>query len=205
MIYKFIRRKIFPRLRQSISKVTGLENIPQSGPVIFAANHIDRLDGVILFVLFKEMIRQPIVFLSKVARYNMILTHAAIPLNKFSKQEAMQKCQDHLEKGGALVIFPESLRNPDQQLLRGKTGMARLALWTGAPIVPVGIISPYYRSFIHSFILSLIGKKEVKIKVGKPLYFKKTLPENTSYSQLQEVTREVMNNIALLSGKTYRW
>ena len=205
MIYRFVNRKIFPLLRQNIKKAVGLENIPRTGPVIIAANHIDRLDGVLLFVLLKSVISQPIVFLSKVSRYSIILTHSVIPLSRFSKGKALTKCQQHLEEGGVLVIFPEGKRNPDKNLLRGKTGVARLSLWTGAPVIPVGIVSPYYRSFFHSLLVSLFRKKEVKVRIGKPLYFDRVSKEDTSYAKLQETTREIMNNIALLCGKVYRW
>lgn len=205
MIYRFIEQKIFPILRQSIVKASGLENIPQSGPLIFSANHIDRLDGVLLFILLKNVVRQPLVFLSKSGGYNRLLTHSAIPLSKYSKEEALSLCQKHLEKNGALVIFPEGQRNQKDELLRGKTGVARFALWTGATVVPIGIISPAYSSFTYSLLLSLLRKKEVKIRIGEPLFFKKITVQDTSYSKLQEVTREIMNNIALLCGKVYRY
>lgn len=205
VIYQFIEQKIFPILRQSIVKASGLENIPRSGPLIFAANHIDRLDGVLLFVLLKSVVRQPLVFLSKSGGYNRILTHSAIPLSRYSKEEALNLCQKHLEENGALVVFPEGKLNRKNELLRGKTGVARLALWTEAMVVPVGIISPAYSSFTYSLLLSLLGKKEVKVRLGKPLYFKRISARDTSYSKLSEVTREIMNNIALLCQKTYRW
>lgn len=205
MLKNLCQNKIFPRLKRSITKVTGLENVPRSGPVIFAANHVDRLDGVLLFVLLKDLIKQPIIFLSKVSRYNMVLTHSAIPLSKYSKQEALEKCQKHLSEGGALVIFPEGARNNKKNLLRGKTGAARLSLWTGAQVVPVGIVSPAFYSFFYSLLVSLFRKKEVAIRIGQPLHFKRISKKDTSYAKLQEVTREIMGNVALLCGKAYRW
>lgn len=120
--------------------VTGKDNVPTGGPVIFAANHISFLDGPVMFgasprpmhILVKQEMFQG--FLGRVL-------HASgqLPVDRRGDRAALQRCKEVLDAGRCVGILPEGTRGSGAAAdING--GVAWLALNSGAPVVPVAIL-----------------------------------------------------------------
>jgi 1-acyl-sn-glycerol-3-phosphate acyltransferase len=130
-------------------KVSGLEFIPATGPVIIASNHLSFIDSVVIPLVVPRRVR----FLAK-AEYFVgkgpkgRLTAAffrfadAVPVRRDSQRDSMDSLEAALEvlrTGHAFGIYPEGTRSRDGRFYRGRTGVAWLAMHSGAPIVPVAL------------------------------------------------------------------
>ncbi|MFL5841754.1 MAG: lysophospholipid acyltransferase family protein, partial [Thermoleophilaceae bacterium] len=121
----------------------GRKNIPKNGPVILASNHRSFLDPFVIGC----SVRRPVYFVAKKELFakrwqGWILNRlGAFPVKRGeSDEESMATARGVLERGGALVIFPEGTRHPKGPLGRPKRGVGRLALETGAPVVPIAVM-----------------------------------------------------------------
>jgi 1-acyl-sn-glycerol-3-phosphate acyltransferase len=126
-------------------KVTGLEHLPRHGPVILAANHISFFDTVVL--MFSVPRRTYFVgkaeYLDSWTTRRLFPAFGLIPIERAAARQAMAAlgvAAGVLEQGHVLGIYPEGTRSRDGLLHRGHSGVAQLALMTGAPIVPIGLI-----------------------------------------------------------------
>jgi glycerol-3-phosphate dehydrogenase (NAD(P)+) len=122
---------------------TGRRSIPKKGPVILAANHRSFLDPFLIGC----MIRRPVYFVAKKELFEkrwqgwLLNRLGAFPIKRGeSDEESMATARAVLERGDALVIFPEGTRIRKGPLGRPKRGVGRLALETGAPAVPIAIL-----------------------------------------------------------------
>jgi 1-acyl-sn-glycerol-3-phosphate acyltransferase len=163
---------------------TGRRNIPKKGPVILAANHRSFLDPFVVGCC----IRRPVYFVAKKELFDkrwqgwILNGLGAFPIKRGeSDEESMATARGVLERGGALVIFPEGTRHRTGGLGRPKRGVGRLALETGAPVVPVAIMgSERARRGMR------IRPVWVRVRCGKPLHFPRV--ERPSPRLAQEVT-----------------
>src|SRR3954469_18375905 len=121
----------------------GREHIPADGPVIFAANHRSFLDPFVIAC----MSRRPLYYVAKKELFAKPLTAwflnslGAFPIDRGAADEdAMGTAREILERGDAVVIFPEGTRTRPGGLGKAKRGVGRLALETGAPVVPVAVL-----------------------------------------------------------------
>ncbi|TQN31536.1 1-acyl-sn-glycerol-3-phosphate acyltransferase [Haloactinospora alba] len=130
-------------------RVRGTHHIPSHGPVILASNHRSNLDPLFIGVA----VPRPVTFIAK----QELFSEGTPPQRVFARtlraigqmsvdrrpgqgaHAAMEHSLDFLRDGSALGIFPEGTRSPDGQLYRGQTGLAWLALASGAPVVPVAL------------------------------------------------------------------
>ena len=126
-------------------KVTGVEHLPVRGPVILAANHISFFDTVVL--MFSVPRRTYFVgkaeYMDSWATKRLFPAFGLIPIERAAARQAMAAlgvAANALERGHVLGIYPEGTRSRDGLLHRGHSGVAQLALMTGAPIVPVGLV-----------------------------------------------------------------
>src|SRR3954452_1084109 len=126
-------------------RVEGIEHLPNTGPVIVAANHISFYDTVVLMMSS----RRRVFFVGKAEYLNSWTTRrlfpalGLIPIERDQARQAMAAlgvAAGVLSDGHALGIYPEGTRSRDGMLHRGHSGAAQLALMTGAPVVPVGIV-----------------------------------------------------------------
>jgi 1-acyl-sn-glycerol-3-phosphate acyltransferase len=122
---------------------TGRRNIPKKGPVILASNHRSFLDPFVIGCC----VRRPVYFVAKKELFEKrwqgwILNRlGAFPVKRGESDElSMATARGVLERGGVVVIFPEGTRHKKGPLGRPKRGVGRLALETGAPVVPVAVI-----------------------------------------------------------------
>jgi 1-acyl-sn-glycerol-3-phosphate acyltransferase len=140
--------RIFFRLR-----ATGTEHVPASGPAILAGNHVSSLDGIALGLVTGERARRMTRFLAAAEFFAKpqfrwaLRLYRQIPLHRGAGDEdALGEAIRTIRRGALAGIFPEGRVNPDPDVLqRGRSGLARLAIPTGAPVVPVGIWGTQHR------------------------------------------------------------
>ena len=159
-------------------KIEGLEYVPQSGPVILASNHLAVMDSFYLPLV----VRRRITFLAKSEYFtgtglkgwfNRWFFNAAgqVPIdrsNADAAQAALDTAERVLGEGKLLGMYPEGTRSPDGRLYKGKTGMARLALQTGVPVIPVAMIGT---NKVNPPGTSMLRFGKVTVRFGKPMDF----------------------------------
>ncbi|MGQ0535132.1 MAG: lysophospholipid acyltransferase family protein [Methanobacteriota archaeon] len=183
---------------------TGVEHVPRTGGAILASNHLSFMDHFCL----PSVVPRQIYFLSKAEHFEMSPIRnflwrewGAIPVKRGQGDgDAFARAYDVLVKGECLGIYPEGTRSPDGRLYRGKTGVARLALTTRVPVVPVGMIGT-------DKILPK-GEKVPRfdrctIKIGPALRFDRLHELSNDRDVLRKVTDEIMVGIRDLTGQEY--
>ena len=151
-------------------KVAGRDNFPRSGPLLVCANHISSADPPLLGL---NLPRKPVYFLAKKELFNnrlfggILKGSGTIPLNRIGVSGASLKLsQSVLNRGGALIIFPEGKRNPEGKLSAALPGAAYLAAAAGVPILPVAITGTEKITGRWWFF----KRQRVKINIGRPFY-----------------------------------
>jgi 1-acyl-sn-glycerol-3-phosphate acyltransferase len=187
-------------------KVTGLEHIPRTGGAIIAANHVSFLDPLMLPLLIP---RRRLMFLTKVKYIDKpalrwILAGAGvIPVatdDPRAVSGAVAAAAEAVRSGRLVGIFPEGTRSPDGRLHRGKTGVARIAFETGAPVIPAGIIGT---DLAFPRGAKLPRPRSVRIAFGPPLRFAVPGDRARSASLNRDATEQVMAAIRDLSGQKF--
>jgi 1-acyl-sn-glycerol-3-phosphate acyltransferase len=126
----------------------GIDRIPRTGPVILAANHVSALDGVVLAYLVARHAGRPTRYLVASEFFDRrfhgfwLRTFKQIPIRRgVGDSGALDEAVATVRSGTVAGIFPEGTVNPDPDgpMLRGRTGVARIALAARAPVIPVGI------------------------------------------------------------------
>jgi 1-acyl-sn-glycerol-3-phosphate acyltransferase len=147
----------------------GREHIPQDGPVIFAANHRSFLDPFVI----GACVRRPIYYVAKKELFRnrfigwLLNSLGAFPVERGAgDQDAMATARAILERGDCVLIFPEGTRTRPGSLASAKRGVGRLALETGAPVVPVAVIGT--ESVRRGW---RIRPHKVRIRMGRPIRF----------------------------------
>jgi 1-acyl-sn-glycerol-3-phosphate acyltransferase len=185
-------------------KVTGLEHIPREGGAIIAANHVSFLDPLLLPLVVPH---RRVMFLTKVKYIDKpvlrwFLTGAGvIPVATGDPRAVGQSVGAAVEvvRSGRLVgIFPEGTRSPDGRLHRGKTGVARVAFESGAPVIPVGIIGT---DLAFPRGARLPRPRSVRIIFGPPITLANPDGKVRSASLSRTATDQVMTAIRELSGQ----
>ena len=172
IVYWLVRGVIQPffHLYFRMSRI-GREHIPQEGPVILASNHRSFLDPFVI----GTMVRRPVYYMAKKELFKnrfvswILSSLGAFPINRGAgDQDAMGTARELLERGEAVLIFPEGTRVRPGPLGRPKRGVGRLALETGAPVVPIAVFgSENVRRGWR------IRPHKVRIRAGRALRFPK--------------------------------
>jgi len=206
LLYRFLHAVVPPMLNAVYRPWTeGLEHIPDSGPAILASNHLSFLDSVFL----PAVIKRPVYFLGKSDYFTgwqryFFENVGVMPVARQggdAGEASLRKGQQILEAGSLLGIYPEGTRSPDGRLYRGKTGPARLALRTGAPVVPVAMIGTYEILPPHATVPKI---RRVGIRVGRSLDFAARYGRSDSDRfALRSATDELMYELMMLSGQEY--
>ncbi|MEB3368502.1 lysophospholipid acyltransferase family protein [Saccharopolyspora mangrovi] len=191
-------------------KVIGAEKVPTTGPVILAPNHLAVLDSFIVPLVLPR----PVAFLAKAEYFQgsglkggltkwLFTSLGAIPVERGRGRAAMEAigaAEQVLRDGGAFGIHPEGTRSPDGRLYRGRTGVARLTLSTGAPVVPVALTGTDKLQPRGTKIPRLAP---VTVRFGDPLDFTRYAGMDASLPVLRSITDEIMYAIAELSDQEY--
>jgi 1-acyl-sn-glycerol-3-phosphate acyltransferase len=185
-------------------KVTGLEHIPREGGAIIAANHVSFLDPLLLPLVVPH---RRVMFLTKVKYIDKpflrwFLTGAGvIPVATGDPRavgESVAAAVEVVRSGRLVGIFPEGTRSPDGRLHRGKTGVARVAFESGAPVIPVGIIGT---DLAFPRGARLPRPRSVRILFGPPITLANPDGKVRSASLSRAATDQVMTAIRDLSGQ----
>ncbi|MCG2623836.1 1-acyl-sn-glycerol-3-phosphate acyltransferase [Arthrobacter sp. I2-34] len=190
--------------------IKGLDNVPAEGPAILASNHMSFSDSIFLPVA----VTRPVVFLAKAEYFagkgiKGRLTAAffrmtnQLPMDRSggsASANSLLAGADALAQGGLLGIYPEGTRSPDGRLYRGKTGVAKLALRTGVPVIPVAMIGTDKVQPIGRRIPNI---RRVGTIIGKPLDFSRYEGLAEDRFVQRAVTDEIMYEIMRLSGQEY--
>ncbi|HEY7074791.1 MAG TPA: lysophospholipid acyltransferase family protein [Solirubrobacteraceae bacterium] len=171
----------------------GRENIPTTGGVIFASNHRSFLDPFIIGVLT----RRPVYYVAKSEIFKnplvawFVSSLGAFPVRRGAGDpDMMETARAILERGECVLIFPEGTRTRPGSLARPKRGVGRLALETGAPVVPVALIgTEAVRKGWR------IRPKKVRARIGRPLTFPKVDPVSPQLAAA--VTDRIWPNVML--------
>lgn len=136
-------------------RVEGLEHVPARGPVILACNHLSFRDSVFVpLAVLGEPVGRTVAFIGKAEYFQgrrpdqratraFMRAMGTVPVDRSGGRAAlaaMATSERVLREGRVFGIYPEGTRSPDGRLYRGRTGAARLALTTGAPVVPCAVI-----------------------------------------------------------------
>lgn len=184
----------------------GAENVPTSGPVVIAANHLSFADS--LFIPLG--IKRKVLYLGKSDYFENKRTAwffrwlGVIPIKRDSgtaAEAALQTGLEVLRGGGIIGIYPEGTRSPDGKVYRGKTGVARLALGAGCPVIPVVVFGTRDLQPPDKRRPKLSGR--VRVVYGEPLTFERYAGKETDRYALRAVTDEIMYEIMLISGQEY--
>jgi len=209
-VFKYVAFAPLSRLlfRPSVS---GAENIPKSGAAILVSNHISAGDTFLL----PSMIRRRVTFPAKIELFHgrgvkgrmlswFLTVVGQRPMDRSggrASASSMDSVLDVLRKGHLLGIYPEGTRSPDGRLYKGKTGVARLVLQAGVPVIPVGMIDT---QLVPSRIVRAIPTmRRPKIRIGRPMDFSAYAQAGNDRDVLRWITDEIMNAVMELSDQEY--
>ncbi|MBG6107852.1 1-acyl-sn-glycerol-3-phosphate acyltransferase [Frigoribacterium sp. CG_9.8] len=212
MFYWFMKNLVAGPLLKTAFRpwVTGHENIPKTGGVIMASNHLSFIDSVFLPLVMDRRIS----FLAKSDYYtgrgvkswlikNFLTATGMIPIDRSggkASEASLQTGLGVLARGEVLGIYPEGTRSPDGRLYRGRTGVARMILESGVPVVPVAMIDTEKVMPIGSRLPKV---RRIGIVIGKPLDFSRFEGMEGDRFILRAITDEIMYELDRLSGQEY--
>ncbi|HXD60757.1 MAG TPA: lysophospholipid acyltransferase family protein [Lacisediminihabitans sp.] len=212
MFYWFMKNLIVgPIVRTAFRPwVTGHSNIPKTGGVIMASNHLSFIDSVFLPL----MIDRQISFLAKSDYYtargfkgwaikNFLKAAGMIPIDRSggkASEASLQTGLGVLARGEVLGIYPEGTRSPDGKLYRGRTGVARMILEGSVPVVPVAMIDTEKVMPVGRRIPKV---RRIGIVIGEPLDFSRFQGMEGDRFILRSITDEIMYELARLSKQEY--
>jgi 1-acyl-sn-glycerol-3-phosphate acyltransferase len=211
VLYRILELSLAPALRAVYRpEVTGYENVPRTGPVILAANHVSFADEVFTPLAA----RRQVVYFAKseyftgsglkgrsVAAFFNAMGH--VPVARGDTRSAAGVIEigvEELEAGRVLGIYPEGTRSRDGRLHKFRTGIARVALRSGAPVVPVGLVGT---ADVKSQDSRLWHRAPVAVHFGASMQFGHLAAQERSARVLREVTEQVRAAVQDLSGQEY--
>jgi 1-acyl-sn-glycerol-3-phosphate acyltransferase len=191
-------------------KVEGLEHVPSSGPAILASNHLAVMDSFYLPLA----VRRRITFLAKSEYFTgtglkgwfsrwFFTAVGQVPIDRTdadAAQAALNTAERLLGQGKLLGMYPEGTRSPDGRLYKGKTGLARLALDTGVPVIPVAMIGT---NAVNPPGTTMLRFGRVTVRFGKPMDFSRFDGMAGNRFIERAVIDEVIYELMGLSGQEY--
>ena len=188
-------------------KVSGLRHIPSNGPVIIASNHLSFSDSIFMPLV----VPRKVTFLAKseyftspgIKGFIKKLTFIAlgqVPIDRSGgkrSEAALATGLKVLQEGHCLGIYPEGTRSPDGRLYKGRTGIARMAIDSGAPIIPVAMFNTAEIQPTGQVVPKV---RRVEMVFGEPMYF---TGDSTDQAVLRAATNQIMEKIAELSKQEY--
>ena len=212
MFYWFMKNIVVGPLLLGVFRpwVVGLENIPKEGGVILASNHLSFIDSVFVPLV----VPRRVAFLAKSEYFTgtglkgwatrQFLTAAGqLPIDRSGGKASGDSLNTGLRVLGAgdvLGIYPEGTRSPDAKLYRGRTGVARMVLEAGVPIIPVAMIDTEKAMPTGTRIPSV---RRIGIIIGEPLDFSRFEGMEGDRFVLRSVTDELMYELRRLSAQEY--
>lgn len=209
MVYLLTKLTIIPLIKLYVSKVNGLENLPKNNAFIAAANHASYMDHLIIASFLITHLDKKIHFLAKKEHFDNIFKKAwhtyagAIPLDREKGgKKALIWAVNALKKGKIIAIHPEGTRSLTGQLQHAKTGVARLALMTKVPVIPIGLIGTFEMLPKGKYMPRF---RRAMMSIGKPMYFPEYHNKKINKRILRDVTTRIMKEIARLCNQKYTY
>ncbi|MGH8791947.1 MAG: lysophospholipid acyltransferase family protein [Stackebrandtia sp.] len=211
MLYKTLWWTAAPMMRAVWRPtIEGRENIPREGPAILACNHLSVADHYFLGLVTSrhiatmakiEYFKQSGVKGRLVGATVRSLGQVAVDRSGGRRSaQALGPSEQVLREERLFAIFPEGTRSPDGKLHRGRTGVARLAMSTKAPVVPIGITGT---DEVLPIGVTRPRMGKVTVRVGEPMEFSRYEGMESDRVTLRAVTDQIMTAIADLSGQEY--
>ncbi|MCW2806165.1 MAG: 1-acyl-sn-glycerol-3-phosphate acyltransferase [Marmoricola sp.] len=191
-------------------RISGAENVPDEGPAILASNHLSYADWLFMPLTLPRRVT----FVAKAEYFNspgikgwfqkrFFSGAGQVPIDRSgasAAEGALTAAKRVLDAKELFGIYPEGTRSHDGKLYRGKTGVARLALETGVPVIPVAVVG--------TDVVAPPGKKfgsftRPLLRFGKPLDFSRYEGMENDRYILRSITDEIMYEIMRLSGQEY--
>ena len=186
-------------------KVTGLRQVPTAGPVIIASNHLSFSDSIFMplvvprkvtFLAKAEYFTSPGIkgFIKKIT----FIALGQVPVDRAGgrrSEAALLTGLELLKEGACIGIYPEGTRSPDGRLYKGRTGIARMAIESGAPVVPVAMFNTAEIQPTGKVVPKV---QRVEMVFGEPMYFE---GDSSNVQLLREATDRIMKAIQQISGQ----
>jgi 1-acyl-sn-glycerol-3-phosphate acyltransferase len=208
MIYQLVKSLLVPILTILFRpQVKGLRNVPITGPVIIASNHLSFSDSIFMPLV----VPRKVTFLAKSEYFTspgikgllmkwFFTAIGQVPVDRAGgrrSEAAIITALRILSEGNCIGIYPEGTRSPDGRLYKGRTGIAKMAIESGAPVVPVAMFNTGEIQPTGAVIPKV---RRVKMVFGKPIFYE----GDSSDVQLQrKIVDEIMGKIQELSGQEY--
>jgi 1-acyl-sn-glycerol-3-phosphate acyltransferase len=189
-------------------RVEGTQNVPMTGGVLLASNHLSFIDSVVIPIVAPRKV----VFLAKAEYFNGTGVKGAlsrgwfgglgmVPVDRTDTRSALGSLDialDVLRRGEAFGIYPEGTRSRDGRLYRGRTGVAHLAMTAGVPVVPVGLQGTQDIQPVGSRLPRLA---KVTVRFGQPIDLAGRFDGVSLGKARRQGTDLVMAEIQKLSGQ----
>ncbi|OJX62076.1 MAG: 1-acyl-sn-glycerol-3-phosphate acyltransferase [Micrococcales bacterium 73-13] len=212
MFYWFLKHVLVGPFLWTVFRpwVRGVEHVPRQGPVILAGNHVSFLDSIFMPLVLDRKVT----FLAKSEYFTgkglkgwltrLFFTGAGqLPIDRAggkASEASLNTGLQVLAAGDQLGIYPEGTRSPDGRLYRGRTGIARMVLESGAVVVPAVV-------FDTDKVMPLGSRwpriHRVGVVFGEPMDFSRYAGLESDRFVLRAVTDEIVYEIARLSGQEY--
>ena len=210
MVMYAVLHTVVPPLAKVVwrPRVAGLENVPRTGPVILASNHLSFADSLVIPIVAPRKV----VFLAKSDYFAGGGVKGALqkawfegmgmlPVDRDDTKAALASLDTALEvlgRGEAFGIYPEGTRSRDGRLYRGRTGVAHLALTAGVPVVPVGLTGTERLQPVGSRFPKIVP---ITVRFGTPIEVAGRYDGVVLGKARRLVTDEIMTAIQALSGQ----
>ncbi len=217
----FILWRLARPLIQWRVRIKGAEHLPVDGPFIVAANHNSYFDAPTLAAaVFHVTGIQPMFptkasVAEKFERYTgrgALNALGMLPLDNTDKSKILVRTIDHLQRGGVIGIFPEGTRNKPKinpnwqtEMLKGKTGAARLVISTGVKIIPAAITAPPGFGIVGAVVKALLPWNFLYVTFGSPVAVTNLPPtlDQATKADLDQATGQIMRSIGTLANLKY--
>ena len=212
MFYWFLKWTLGASLRLVFRpKVVGLENVPPSGPAIIASNHLSFSDSFFAPLVIPG---RKVTFMAKAEYFTrrgfkgwfsrvffkgigqLSVDRSGGKASAAGLKTGLQV----LQAGELLGIYPEGTRSPDGRLYRGRTGVARMVLEAGVPVIPCAMVNTDRLQPPGQVVPKLVRPE---VRFGKPLDFSRYEGMETDRLVLRAITDEIMYELMRLSGQEY--
>lgn len=212
MIYWVLKKVVLGPILTLLFKpwVDGERNVPETGGAILVSNHLSFSDSIFLPLVLQRRITFPAkmeYFTGKGIKGRATAAFmrgvGQIPIDRSggsASEAAIQSGITVLRRGELFGIYPEGTRSPDGRLYKGKTGVARMALEAGVPVIPVAMIDTDKAQPTGQIIPKVM---RIGIRIGKPMDFSRYEGMQDDRFVLRSITDEVMYELMLLSGQEY--
>lgn len=208
MAYRLLKAILMPLLTLLFRpKVRGLAHVPHNGPLIIASNHLSFSDSIFMPLV----VPRKVTFLAKSEYFTSpgpkgllkkltFIALGQVPVDRSGgrrSEAALITGLQVLAENECLGIYPEGTRSPDGRLYKGRTGIARIAIESGAPVIPVAMFNTEKIQPTGKVIPKIM---RVKMVFGEPMFFE---GDSSDLLYLRDVTDQIMKKIQEMSGQEY--